>query len=83
MKAIVLVICAGMAGVTLEGGAMPTKEAAARAESVVQKLLESEQIALASGRKTRTPVADAARELAAASASEAAKMLLMKGGVAI
>lgn len=83
MKAILFVICAGMAGVTLEGVAMPTKEAAARAESVVQKLLESEQIALASGRKTRTQVADAAMELAAASDSEAAKMLLMKGAVAL
>ena len=83
MKAILFVICAGMAGVTLEGVAMPTKEAAARAESVVQKLLESEQDALASGRKTRTQVADAAMELAEASDSEAAKMLLMKGAVAL
>ena len=66
-----------------EGFAMPTEEAAARAEPVVQKLLESEQDALASGRKTRTQVADAAMKLAEASDSEAAKMLLMKGAVAL
>ena len=43
MKATLFVICAGMVGVAFEGFAMPTEEAAARAESVVQKLLESEQ----------------------------------------
>ena len=83
MKAILLLICAGMAGAAFEGLAMPTEEAAARAEPVVQELLESEQVALASGKKTRTQVADAAMELAAASDSEAAKMLLMKGAVAL
>ncbi len=83
MKAILLVICAGAACIAFEGFAMPTEEAAARAEPVVQKLLESEQDALASGKKTRTQVADAAMKLAAASDSEAAKMLLMKGAVAL
>ena len=66
-----------------KGLAMPTEEAAARAEPVVQKLLEPEQVALASGKKTRTQVADEAMKLAAASDSEAAKMLLMKGAVAL
>ena len=83
MKAILFVICAGAACAVFEGFAMPTEEAAARAEPVVQKLLESEQDALASGRKTRTQVADAAMKLAEASDSEAAKMLLMKGAVAL
>lgn len=83
MKATLFVICAGMVGVAFEGFAMPTEEAAARAEPVVQKLLESEQDALASGKKTRTQVADAAMKLAETSDSEAAKMLLMKGAVAL
>lgn len=83
MKARELAICAWAACMAFGGFAMPTEESAVRAESVVRKLLESEQDALASGRKTRTQVAEAAMKLAAASDSEAAKMLLMKGAVAL
>lgn len=76
-------MCVAMVCAALTGVAMPTQEETARAEAVVQKMLESEQESLASGKKTRVQVADAAMKLAAASDSEAAKMLLMKGAVAL
>ena len=59
--------------------AMPKEEETRQAEPVVRRLLASEREELKSGRKTRSDVADAARELADEADSDAAKLLLMKG----
>ena len=59
--------------------AMPTAAETRRAEPVVRKLLAPERAALRSGRKTRSEVAAAARELADKAATDAEKLLLMKG----
>jgi len=74
MMAAMAVACAGV-----QLTAMPTEEETKRAEPVVKKLLASEREAFASGRKTRSEVADAAMKLADEADSDAAKLLLMKG----
>ena len=83
MKTSVFVICAWTTCLAIEGWAMPTKEETEKATPAVQMLLKTERDALESGKKTRTQVADAAMKLATAADSEAAKMLLMKGAVAL
>ena len=72
-------MCALAACTVFELAAMPTEKEAAEAAPSVLELLASEREALASGRKTCSEVAAAALDLAAASDSEAARMLLMKG----
>ena len=76
-----LTLMAAMAGActAIQLTAMPTEEETKRAEPVVKKLLASEREAFASGRKTRSEVADKAVELAGEADSDAAKLLLMKG----
>ena len=64
---------------TIQLTAMPTEEETRRAEPVVQKLLASERAAFKSGKKTRSEVAAAALKLANETATDAAKLLLMKG----
>lgn len=60
-------------------GAMPSAAELDAVAPVVQELMQPEQEALKSGKKTRTEVADAAIALVAQADGEAAKLLLAKG----
>ena len=78
---IVAAIATACAAVQL--AAMPTEKETRRAEPVVKKLLASEKAALRAGKKTHSEVADAAMKHADETASEAEKLLLMKGAFSL
>ena len=63
--------------------AMPTEEETRRAEPAVRRIMASDHAALRARKKTHSEVADAAMKHADEAASEAEKLLLMKGAFSL
>ena len=63
--------------------AMPTEEETRRVEPVVRRIMASDHAALRARKKTHSEVADAAMKHADEAASEAEKLLLMKGAFSL
>jgi len=74
----IAVVC-GLTVLPMLAGAMPSKTDLDKVAPVVAELMQPEQDALKSGKKTKTEVADAAIALVAQADGEAAKLLLLKG----
>ena len=66
-----------------ELAAMPTRAETARAEPAVRRLMASDHAALRARKKTHSEVADAAMKHADETASEAERLLLMKGAFSL